>query len=47
MDYAEAAKLVNNIMPTIAVPVHYGKIVGTKEDAKSFKCLLDRKMIVK
>ena len=44
MDYAEAAKLVNAIMPTIAVPIHYGKIVGTKEDAKNFKCLLDRKI---
>ena len=44
MDYAEAAKLVNTIMPTIAVPIHYGKIVGTKEDAKNFKCLLDRKI---
>ena len=44
MDYAEAARLVNNIMPTIAVPIHYGKIVGTKEDAKNFKSLLDGKI---
>lgn len=44
MDYAEAAKLVNKIMPTIAVPTHYGKVVGTKEDAKNFKCLLNKKI---
>ena len=44
MDYAEAAKLVNKIIPTIAVPTHYGKIVGTNEDAKNFKCLLNKKI---
>lgn len=44
MDYAEAAKLANKIMPTIAVPIHYGKIVGTEQDAKNFKCLLDKKI---
>ncbi len=41
MDYAQAAKLINTIKPTIVVPTHYGKIVGTREDAKNFKCLLD------
>lgn len=44
MDYAEAAKFVNKLMPTIVVPTHYGKIVGTTEDAKNFKCLLNRKI---
>lgn len=41
MDYAEAAKLVNAIKPTIVVPTHYGKIVGSIQDAKNFKCLLN------
>lgn len=41
MDYAQAARLVNNIRPAIVVPTHYGKVVGSREDAKNFKCLLN------
>ena len=37
MTAKEAAKLVNEINPKIAVPIHYGLIVGTKEDANIFK----------
>jgi L-ascorbate metabolism protein UlaG (beta-lactamase superfamily) len=44
MDYAQAAKLTNTIMPTIVVPVHYGKIVGNVQDAKNFKYLLNSKI---
>lgn len=44
MDYKEAADLVNVIKPKIAVPIHYGKIVGTKEDAKKFKNLLSKEI---
>ena len=44
MNYVEAAKLVNHIMPTIVVPIHYGSVVGTAEDAKNFKCLLNSKI---
>lgn len=33
----EAATLVNEIKPKIAIPVHYGVIVGTKEDAIEFE----------
>ena len=40
-DYAEAAKLANVLKPTIVVPIHYGKIVGSIQDAKNFKCLLN------
>ena len=36
MDYKEAIKLANIINPKIAVPIHYGKIVGTKKDAENF-----------
>lgn len=33
----EAAELVNIIKPELAIPTHYGKIVGTKQDAIDFK----------
>ncbi len=41
MTAKEAASLVNEINPKIAVPIHYGLIVGTKEDAEIFKDSLD------
>lgn len=41
MDYKEAAKLVNTIKPKVAIPTHYGDIVGTVGDAKKFIKLLD------
>lgn len=37
MTAKEAASLVNKISPKIAIPVHYGLIVGTKEDEEVFK----------
>lgn len=40
MTAKEAAELVNIIKPQIAVPVHYGAIVGTENDAKEFKSLI-------
>ena len=40
MDAVEAAKFVNEIQPRIAVPIHYGTIVGTKADAERFEGLL-------
>lgn len=36
MNYEEAAELINTIQPKIAIPIHYGSIVGTIEDAKLF-----------
>lgn len=41
MDYKEAADLINKIKPKVAVPTHYGSLVGTKEDALSFSKLLN------
>lgn len=41
MTYEEGARLVNQIHPKIAIPIHYGSIVGTKEDGKKFSELLD------
>lgn len=42
MNYEEGAKLTNIIKPKIAIPVHYGEIVGKKEDAEEFKKLLEK-----
>ncbi len=36
MDAKKAAELVNIIQPSIAIPIHYGSIVGKKEDADVF-----------
>lgn len=36
MTATEAAELVNIIKPKIAVPIHYGSIVGDEEDALTF-----------
>ena len=40
MNFKEAANLINQIKPKIAVPIHYGSIVGTEEDAVNFSKLL-------
>ena len=39
-DYEEGAELANIIKPQVAMPIHYGSIVGTKEDGEMFKELL-------
>ncbi len=36
MDAAEAARAANAIGPKVAVPIHWGKIVGSIEDAEKF-----------
>ena len=36
MDFKEAAQLINEIQPKIAVPIHYGSVVGTEQDATDF-----------
>lgn len=36
MDAKKAAELINDIRPIIAIPTHYGSIVGRKEDADIF-----------
>ena len=37
MDADEAAKAANLIGPKVAVPMHWGKIVGSEKDAQAFK----------
>ena len=39
MTAEEAADAANKIMPKVAVPMHYGSVVGTKADAEKFKRL--------
>ena len=40
MDFKEAASLINEIKPKIAIPIHYGSIVGTEQYAIDFIRLL-------
>lgn len=44
MTFNEAASLINEIKPKIAVPIHYGSIVGTTQDAEDFIKLLNPKI---
>ena len=39
MDAKEAAQLCNEIMPKIAIPMHFGSIAGNKDEAIRFKSL--------
>ena len=41
MDAKEASEAVALIKPRLAIPIHWGEIVGTKEDAEHFKELLE------
>lgn len=36
MDAKKAAELINTIQPEIAIPTHYGSVVGNMEDAEVF-----------
>ena len=40
MEFKEAEMLINEIKPKIAIPTHYGSVVGTKQDATDFIKLL-------
>ena len=42
MDFKEAAQLINEMQPKVAVPIHYGSVVGTKQDAEEFIKLLNQ-----
>ena len=39
MNIKESAQLCNSIMPKIAIPMHYGSVIGTNDDALNFKKL--------
>ncbi len=41
MDARKAAELINHIKPSVAIPIHYGSVVGKPEDAEVFKRNVD------
>ena len=47
VDAKHAAKLVNAIMPEVAVPTHYGEIAGKPNDADEFAKFVDKSVEVK
>ena len=47
MTAEEAASLTNKIMPKLVIPTHYGSVVGTKEDAKTFLDNISENIICK
>ncbi len=47
MDCLEAATLCNIIKPKLAIPTHYGYVVGSKKDAEIFKKRLDKDIACK
>ena len=46
IDAKDAAKLIHKIRPEVAIPTHYGSIVGKKEDADIFRKGVDKDIIV-
>lgn len=44
MNYKEAAELANKIMPKVAIPTHYGSVVGSRDDATMFASNLNQEI---
>ena len=40
MDARKAAGLINAMQPKVAIPVHYGNLVGTSKDGEEFAKLV-------
>lgn len=47
MDFKEAAKLLNCMKPKIAIPTHYGTVVGSLDDGERFAKLVDSRIEVR
>lgn len=47
MTATEAASITNLLKPSLVVPVHYGSLVGSKADEKTFVNLVDKNIEVK
>ena len=47
MDYKEAAELVNVIRPKVAIPTHYGSVVGDVSCGEKFKHLVNSSVDVR
>ena len=45
MDYSEAAQFVNEMKPKEVIPIHYGMVVGSKEDLLYFKDLVKESIV--
>ena len=43
-DNKEAAKLINEIKPKVAIPIHYGKIIGNISDGQNFAKLINKEI---
>jgi L-ascorbate metabolism protein UlaG (beta-lactamase superfamily) len=46
MDPVEAAKAAEIINPEVAIPMHWGRIIGTWEDAKQFQAMCKTRVVV-
>lgn len=46
MTHKEAACLINNIKPEVAIPTHYGEVVGEKQDSIEFSKLINKNIKV-
>jgi len=46
MDAKEAAQLVNYLKPKITIPVGYGSVMGTQQDAEMFKSLVQGSNVI-
>ena len=47
MDKKEAAEFTNKLNPKTVIPIHYGLVVGTKEDVDWFKANVNKEIEVK
>ncbi len=46
MSAEEAAKIINDVKPQVAVPMHYGAIIGNESDAKRFAELAGERVVI-
>lgn len=46
MSPQEAAQIINFLKPKIAIPIHYGAVIGTNEDAEKFRSLVSGTVIL-
>ena len=46
MSAEEAAGIINEMKPAVAVPMHYGAIVGSKADAEKFAAIVGEKAVI-
>ena len=47
MDVSEASEYINTIKPDIAIPIHYGKIIGNLTLGEDFKNRINKNIEVK